>query len=133
MNVKNEFKAISVIAILYLIIEMLGITCPIKFLTGISCAGCGMSRAWLAFIRGDFQAALYYHPLFGLAIPLILLILFGSKLKPEIANRLLIIICLFLILVYFIRLIFYPNEVVCYNPREGIIYKIFLILRRMLC
>lgn len=41
-------SAIAVVVLLYLILEGFGITCPIKFLTGISCAGCGMSRAWIA-------------------------------------------------------------------------------------
>ena len=44
--------------------EALGVTCPIRFFTGISCAGCGMSRAWLALLRGDISAAWGYHPLF---------------------------------------------------------------------
>lgn len=38
-------SAIAVVVLLYLVLEGFGITCPIKFLTGISCAGCGMSRA----------------------------------------------------------------------------------------
>ena len=41
-------SAIAVVVLLYLVLEGFGITCPIKFLTGISCAGCGMSRAWIA-------------------------------------------------------------------------------------
>ncbi len=56
--------AILGIALFYLLLESLGITCPIKFCTGISCAGCGMSRAWLALLRGDLGAAVSFHPLF---------------------------------------------------------------------
>ena len=43
---KTDLKALAAIALLYLAIESLGVTCPILYLTGIACAGCGMSRAW---------------------------------------------------------------------------------------
>ena len=71
MMVKNLIKekrgmisAIAAVVILYIVLECFGITCPIKFITGVSCAGCGMSRAWLACLRLDFKKAFYYHPLF---------------------------------------------------------------------
>ena len=54
-------SAIAVVVLLYLILEGFGITCPIKFLTGISCAGCGMSRAWRAVFYLDFARAFYFH------------------------------------------------------------------------
>ena len=54
---KNERKelicAVTAVVVLYMAMESIGITCPIKFITGISCAGCGMSRAWLAFLQLD--------------------------------------------------------------------------------
>ena len=55
-------SAIAVVVLLYLVLEGVGITCPIKFLTGISCAGCGMSRAWIAVFHLDFARAFYFHP-----------------------------------------------------------------------
>ena len=61
--------AIAVVVLLYLFLEGFGITCPIKFLTGISCAGCGMSRAWIAVFHLDFARAFYFHPLFFNVIP----------------------------------------------------------------
>lgn len=54
-------SAIAVVVLLYLILEGFGITCPIKFLTGISCAGCGMSRAWIAVFYLYFARAFYFH------------------------------------------------------------------------
>ena len=38
-------------------ITLTGIGCPIRFSTGISCPGCGMSRAVLLMLSGHFQAA----------------------------------------------------------------------------
>ena len=66
-NKKQWLEIISsaaAVVILYAIMYSLGITCPIKWLTGVSCAGCGMTRAWLSVLRLDFKAAFYYHPLF---------------------------------------------------------------------
>ena len=45
---RKDVSALAGIALFYVLIESLGVTCPIRFLTGISCAGCGMSRAWLS-------------------------------------------------------------------------------------
>ena len=36
--------------------------CPFRFFFGISCPGCGMTRALLAALRLDFAAAFSYHP-----------------------------------------------------------------------
>ena len=52
----EDLGALALIALFYIVLEMLfGIGCPFKFLTGISDAGCGMSRAFAAVLRGDFS------------------------------------------------------------------------------
>ena len=82
---ENRFQIISAIAavvLLYLVLEGFGITCPIKFLTGISCAGCGMSRAWIAVFHLDFARAFYFHPLFFTPPVILLVILLKKRIKP---------------------------------------------------
>lgn len=37
--------------------------CPFALCTGTACPGCGMTRAAGYLIRGDFTAAMTYHPL----------------------------------------------------------------------
>ena len=46
------------------------IGCPLHVLTGISCPGCGMTRALRALLRLDFSGALQYHPLI-IVLPLL--------------------------------------------------------------
>lgn len=66
--------------------------CPIQRLTGISCPGCGMTRAVLSALRGQWRLALEYHGMVW-SLPLMgLMFLFDGRLfqKPWL-NRLVII------------------------------------------
>lgn len=51
------------VALLYLFFHITGIGCPIRFLTGISCPGCGMTRAVFSLLCLDPASAFHYHPL----------------------------------------------------------------------
>lgn len=120
---KEDIKSIFGIAIVYFIIELLGVTCPIKFLTGISCAGCGISRACLSAFRGDFAMAFYYHPLFILVIPMVLIFLLKDKFSLKGQKALALIFAFTFLIAYVIRLIFFPNDIVCVKPLDGFIEK----------
>ena len=54
------------------LVYLLPFTCPILYITGIHCPGCGLTRAWLAALQGAFGRAFAYHPLFW-AVPLLYL------------------------------------------------------------
>lgn len=63
-----------------------GIGCPIKFLTGVSCPGCGLTRAWLAAFCLRFDLALAYHPLFW-SVPLVAALLVCRERIPRTTIR----------------------------------------------
>jgi hypothetical protein len=44
--------------------------CPTASLLGVPCPGCGLTRATLALLRGDWRGALHLHPLVPLLAPL---------------------------------------------------------------
>ena len=44
--------------------------CPPSSVFGIPCPGCGLTRATLAALKGDFHAALHFHPLVFVATPM---------------------------------------------------------------
>ena len=44
--------------------------CPTALFLGVPCPGCGLTRATLALLRGDFATALHLHPLVFLLTPL---------------------------------------------------------------
>jgi uncharacterized protein DUF2752 len=46
--------------------------CPVAFFARIPCPGCGMTRATLRLLHGDWHGALAFHPLVFVALPLAL-------------------------------------------------------------
>ena len=112
---ENRFQIISAIAavvLLYLVLEGFGITCPIKFLTGISCAGCGMSRAWMAVFHLDFARACYFHPLF-------FVILLKKRIKPVFYKGFIFTMIALYVIVYLYRMIWGDHQVVVFEPAKG--------------
>lgn len=43
--------------------------CPVAGSLGAPCPGCGLTRATLALLHGDWQGALRFHPLVWLLLP----------------------------------------------------------------
>ena len=70
--------AVGVTVIIFAVMIAWGLPCPIKCVTGISCAGCGMTRAVLSAIGGDFSGAFYYHPLW-FSLPIVAVMLSVAK------------------------------------------------------
>ncbi len=121
---KNDLRAILIIAVFYAVIEMAGITCPIRFLTGISCAGCGMSRAWLSLLRLDVASAIAYHPLFWLPVPAGLVLLFRRQLPKTLVRLTLGMAVVLFLGVYVIRLLQPENTIVTFAPKAGFVYRV---------
>ena len=68
----GELGAWAAAGTFYLLLAALGHGCPIRWLTGIPCPGCGLSRAYLALLQGDLVGAFAFHPLFW-AVPVLIL------------------------------------------------------------
>lgn len=119
---KRDIAAILTVVAFYTVLQLMGITCPIKFLTGISCAGCGTTRAWLAFLRGDIRTALYYHPMFW--VPPIALLLYMKRSK--IHKTIFFLAIFFIILAYAILYLYRlktgcSGDIVVFEPWNGLI------------
>ena len=121
----GDLVAILSIALAYIIMEVRGITCPIRFLTGVSCAGCGMSRALLCASHGHFSRATHYHPLVWILFPALVIFLFRKKLPRFLVKGFFILTVAAFILVYVIRLCDPRDSIVVFAPREGAIYRFF--------
>lgn len=129
---KNERKelicAVTAVVVLYTAMELIGITCPIKFITGISCAGCGMSRAWMAFLQLDIAKAFEYHPLFWLVPIAVIVLLCKSKINIKIYKIIIFTIIIMFAIVYIFRLIWSGDDVVVFEPQNNILFRIIRII-----
>lgn len=99
--------------------------CPILFLTGVSCPGCGMTRAWISALKLDFASAMYYHPLFWTVPLIILMFIFEKRLPKKLVKIAGIIFIIAFMAVYIIRMLSPDDTVVRFTPDQGLIYKIF--------
>ena len=120
----------AVVAVFALLFA-LGISCPIKYVTGVSCPGCGMSRATWAILRLDFSAAVYYHPL-CFAMPLVAagLIFTHATRRHRAFSAILFGIAAAMIAVYLYRLHFLEQDVVVADVGSGLVARIFRTLRK---
>lgn len=120
----NFGKCFITILVFYVLFALLGIGCPIRFITGISCASCGMTRAYMELFHGRVLQAFHYHPLFWM-IPLLGLLLWKRKQLPEKVFQIIlgVVIGMFL-LVYVIRLVVCNDTVVTIDIKHGIFFRI---------
>lgn len=117
----EDLGALALIALFYIVLEMLfDISCPFKFLTGISDAGCGMSRAWMAVLRGDFPRAFYFHPLWPLP-PLALAIwMLRERIPRALYRGLLGLMIAAFLLVWIVRFFIPGQDIVVFAPWNGL-------------
>ena len=129
---KSEIGVAFGIALLYLFFFAVGITCPIKFVTGISCPGCGMSRALFHAVTGKFQDAFHYHPMW-ITLPVvgILLPVFKLKRKNKHFSVTLAVFCVLMIAVYVYRMFFLCQDIVVFSPAEGVLPRAYRFLKRL--
>jgi hypothetical protein len=102
--------AATLILILYIALRFsLGITCPIRQLTGIACPGCGMTRATLAVLRFDISTAWSYH--FAFWSPPLLWLFFmydGRLFKSRRINTAVLAFVALVFLANWVRNMFFP-------------------------
>ena len=81
--------------------------CLFRFLFGIPCPACGMTRAHISLFHGDIENAFWYHPLFW--IPALICVL---SLFDKLSERMIYILALLVLVVWIIRMIFlFPNQI----------------------
>ena len=125
-KLSGPIAACFAVALIYGVMFLLGFGCPIKLLTGISCAGCGMTRAWLSLFTGDIATAFSYHPLFPVpALWLAVFICYKKQLLiSEKLYKIINIVCIVAFLaVYIIRLADPADPIVVIHPEDGLIIK----------
>lgn len=127
---KLEKYAIPIIAIIffYLIIKLLGLetNCYFKAFFGIPCPGCGLTRAYLALLKGNILGAFYWHPLF--LVPLIaIMYIFNSRIRRNIAGtKFWTVIAVIFIATWMIRMVLlFPNKEPMVFYKKAILPSLF--------
>ncbi len=128
MEKLKKFIAPAIIIILfYALLHIIGVGCPIKFISGISCPGCGMTRAAFSLLQLNFAAAFYYHPLF----PLVFIMGGGfvlrtlKKLPKKAFDIITYACCGAFLFVWLVRMIWGDGEIVSFHPENSIFARIF--------
>lgn len=127
---KEYIKLGAAILLIIFIFYITGIGCPIKYFTGVSCAGCGMSRAYFSLLRLDIKAAFHYHPLFFTPPLLLLLFINKDRVKPSTFKALLFTYVAAFVIIYLYRIILAVDDIVVFEPQNGLVYRFIIFLRR---
>jgi hypothetical protein len=119
---------LSLLAV-FTVLNLLGVGCPIQYVTGISCPDCGMTRALWCLITLRFADALAYHPLCVAMPPVFaLLALCTFKRRPRAQRVLLYATAAALVAVWILRLCTGDGDVVVFAPQNGLIGRVLSYL-----
>ncbi len=127
-KIKDRLLLMLYLAGIYLFFSLLHIGCPLKFITGISCPGCGMTRAFRSLLQLDINMALHYHPLFILVPFMFVLYLFDFYINPKLIKVLWATIILTFLIIYFIRLFLLQSDVVEIDISYGIVIRLYQLI-----
>ena len=70
-GLKDKLWLLVAFVTVYFLMWALDTSCIVKFIVGIPCPGCGLTRAWLSVFSLDFAAAFRCHPLFW-TVPIVI-------------------------------------------------------------
>ena len=124
LNRIEVITSVAAVVVLYVILESFGVTCPIKYITGISCAGCGMSRAWIALLHFNIHDAFMYHPLFFLPPVVVIVMLLKSKINIKIYKIFMFTMVGAFVIVYLYRMFIGTGDIVVFEPQNNILFRI---------
>lgn len=124
LNRIEVITSVTAVIVLYVILESFGVTCPIKYITGISCAGCGMSRAWIALLHFNIHEAFMYHPLFFLPPVVVIVMLLKSKINIKFYKIFMFTMAGAFVIVYLYRMFIGTGDIVVFEPQNNILFRI---------
>ena len=123
-QLQTPFALIICLLLPTLFFHLTGIGCPIRFVTGIPCPGCGLTRAALALLHFNPSLAFYYHPMI-FALPLFgLILLLRSRLPQRLYKTLIFTLLILYVILYVVRLCDSHNTVIAVHLNQGLIYRI---------
>lgn len=125
---KELFSVILVFILICVLMQICGITCPILYLTGVSCAGCGMTRAWIELFQLHLSEAVEYHPLFWVPAIWMLIWLLRDRISSGKCKRIVYLTIAALLVVYTLRIVSPSDSIVVFKPENGVLFRIFMYI-----
>lgn len=123
------------IVLICLLLGILVITrvyqCPLRYIFGVPCPACGISRSLLCVATGHFAKAFYYHPLWPLAVVTAILLFLDElkfiKIPPKVRSTYIYIVA-FIVLGCFVLRHIMGSPIVAIHFEKSLIYKVLGIL-----
>lgn len=129
-DIKEYSPAVLVFLGYYLFIHLIrGAFCPFLNLTGLPCAGCGLTRAFLYIAKGQLARAAYMNPM---AFPIIGFVLYcayfryvkGTEIKGFKVLFITLVVCM--LVFYVVRMYLYFPDRVPYVYRKNNLFAKFI-------
>lgn len=125
-SVREVISLVAGLALYCILVYFLKIPCPIYFVTGISCPGCGMTRSLFSLLQFDLDKAMYYHPLILFCVFIFPAIAILHIKKRYAAKKILTVIFIVIfIATYLYRLFILKSPVLHFSPENGILVRLF--------
>lgn len=124
-KLKEAFSLLIGLGLYILLTSVTGVGCPIKWLTGVSCAGCGMTRAIFYALQFQFEKAFYYHPLFWMMPFCIICFLLWEKFPLKLRKSVIWTFIICFGAVYLVRLFRDNGSIVSIDVKEGMIARLW--------
>ena len=122
---KDTMPAVFAVALFYIALYLItGEGCPIKCMTGISCPGCGMTRATFSALTLHFDRAFYYHPIWILPSAWVVLYLCRDRIPKTLYKAFAWVTILLFGIVYVLRMIDGSEPIVVFEPQNGIYFRL---------
>lgn len=108
------------VAIVVLYISDIG--CVVRYMTGIPCPGCGMSRACVSLLMLDFEKAFRYHPMVY-ALPIFVIAYLWARRKGKRGSTVLWIGGICFVVTYLARVLVLKDPVLEIDIMSGRIWR----------
>ena len=129
---KKRYIYSIIFAVILIILIILGIyQCPLKYIFGLSCPFCGMTRAISYAIHFNFKMAFYCHLFWPIVIiGIIIHILYEFNILKKYKKIMMILLYIFVILNFFYYIYRFSNgsDIVYFNFKESLLYRIIHLI-----
>ena len=119
---KKGLNYIFISFIVIILIILFDYNCPFYNLLGIPCAGCGITRSFIALVNLDFHGVILHNAAIFMYIFIAIIYIF----KVKYYKQLIAIAVLLIVIYYLLRLyMYYPNTYPMLMKEDTIIHKLY--------